>query len=44
MDRYERLLFYVYLSNGKVLNEEIVRSGSANTMNVPSNVKYNNRF
>ncbi len=26
-DRYDRLLAYVYLSNGKMLNEEIVTNG-----------------
>ena len=36
-DRYDRLLGYVYLSNGKMLNEEIVKAGYAN-------VKYQDRF
>ncbi len=31
-DRYGRLLGYVYLSNGKMLNEEIVKAGYANIM------------
>ncbi len=43
-DRYGRLLCYVYLSNGKMLNEEIVKAGYANVMTVPPNVKYEDRF
>ena len=44
MDRYGRLLCYVYLSNGKMLNEEIVKAGYANVKAIPPNVKYKNRF
>ncbi len=43
-DRYSRLLGYVYLSNGKMLNEEIVKAGYANVMTIPPNVKYQDRF
>lgn len=43
-DRYGRLLGYVYLSDGKMLNEEIVRAGYANLMTIPPNVKYQERF
>ncbi|MCP4366539.1 MAG: thermonuclease [Deltaproteobacteria bacterium] len=43
-DSYGRLLCYVYLSNGKMLNEEIVRAGYANIKTIPPNVKYKNRF
>jgi micrococcal nuclease len=43
-DRYGRLLCYVYLSNGKMLNEEIVKAGYANVMTVPPNVKYKDIF
>ena len=43
-DRYGRLLGYVYLPNGKMLNEELVRAGYANLMTVPPNVKYQSRF
>ncbi len=43
-DRYNRLLGYVYLSNGKMLNEEIVKAGYANVMSIPPNVKYQDRF
>ena len=43
-DRYGRLLGYVYLSDGKMLNEEIVRAGYASLMTYPPNVKYQERF
>ena len=43
-DRYGRILGYVYLSNGKMLNEEIVKAGYAMTMTIPPNVKYKDRF
>ncbi len=43
-DRYDRLLGYVYLSNGKMLNEEIVKAGYANVMTIPPNVKYKDKF
>ena len=44
MDRYGRLLCYVYLSNGKMLNEEIVKAGYANVKSIPPNVKFKDRF
>jgi micrococcal nuclease len=43
-DRYGRLLCYVYLSNGKMLNEEIVKAGYASVMTIPPNVKYKDKF
>ena len=43
-DKYGRLLCYVYLSNGKMLNEEILKSGYAVIMTVPPNVKYKDIF
>ncbi len=43
-DRYGRLQCYVYLLNGKMLNEEIVRAGYANIKTIPPNVKYKDRF
>ena len=43
-DKYGRLLGYVYLSNGKMLNEEIVKAGYANVITIPPNVKYKDRF
>lgn len=43
-DKYGRLLGYVYLSNGKMLNEEIVKAGYANLLTYPPNVRYQDRF
>jgi micrococcal nuclease len=43
-DKFTRLLGYVYLSNGKLLNEEIVKAGYANVMSIPPDVKYKDRF
>ena len=43
-DKYGRLLAYVYLPNGKMLNEEIVKAGYANIMTVPPNVKHQETF
>jgi micrococcal nuclease len=43
-DKYGRLLGYVYLSNGRMLNEEIVKAGYANLLTYPPNVKYQDRF
>ncbi len=34
-DRYRRLLAYVCLSDGRMLNEEIVKAGYANLLTVP---------
>jgi micrococcal nuclease len=39
-DRFGRLLGYVWLPDGRMLNEEIVRAGYANLMTYPPNVKY----
>jgi micrococcal nuclease len=43
-DKYGRLLAYVYLSDGKMLNEDIVKAAYANLMTIPPNVKYQERF
>jgi len=43
-DTYGRLLGYVYLPNGKMLNEEIVKAGYVNVMTISPNVKYKDRF
>ena len=43
-DKYGRLLGYVYLSNGKMLNEEIIKAGYAMIMTIPPNVKYKDRL
>jgi micrococcal nuclease len=38
-DKYGRLLAYLYLSSGKMLNEEIVKAGYAQLMTITSNLK-----
>lgn len=43
-DKYRRLLAYVWLKNGKMLNEEIIKNGYAQPLTIPPNVKYQNRF
>lgn len=43
-DRYQRLLAYVWLPNGTMANEEIIRSGYAYPLTIPPNVKYQDRF
>jgi len=43
-DRYGRLLGYIWLANGKMLNEEMVKGGYASLMTYPPNVKYRDRF
>jgi len=43
-DKYGRLLGYVFLSDGRMLNEEIVKAGYASLYTVPPNVKYRDRF
>ena len=43
-NRRGRLLGYVYLSNGSMLNEEIVRGGYAAVSTFPPDLKYQERF
>lgn len=43
-DRYGRLLVYVYLKSGKMLNEEIIAAGFASVMTIPPNVRHQARF
>jgi micrococcal nuclease len=43
-DKYGRLLAYLYLPTGKMLNEEIVKAGYAQLMTIPPNLKYQERF
>lgn len=43
-DKYGRLLVYLYLPTGKMLNEEIVKAGYAQLMTIPPNLKYQERF
>jgi len=44
LDRYGRVLAYVWLPNGRMLNEKLVRDGWALVYTVPPNVKYQDRF
>jgi micrococcal nuclease len=39
-DKYGRLLGYVWLQDGRMLNEVIVRAGYAGLMTIPPNVKH----
>jgi len=43
-DRYGRLLAYVWLRDGRMLNELLVREGYAQVATFPPNVKYQDRF
>ncbi|NBV41781.1 thermonuclease [bacterium] len=43
-DRYRRILAYVYLKDGRMLNEELVKSGHAMPLTIPPNVKYQGKF
>jgi micrococcal nuclease len=43
-DRYRRLLGYVYLPDGRMLNDLIIRNGYAQTLTIPPNVKYRGKF
>ncbi len=43
-DRYGRLLGYVYLADGRMLNEVILRHGLADLFLVPPNLRYSQRF
>ncbi|OPY82136.1 MAG: Thermonuclease precursor [Syntrophorhabdus sp. PtaU1.Bin153] len=43
-DKYGRLLSYVYLVDGRMLNEEILRAGYAYVVSAAPNVKYQDRF
>ncbi len=43
-DKYGRLLAYVYLPDGRMLNEVLLEEGYAKMMTIPPNVKYVERF
>ena len=43
-DHYGRVLGYVWLPDGRMLNEEVICHGYALPLTVPPNVKYKNRF
>ncbi|MGI9043386.1 MAG: thermonuclease family protein [Gemmatimonadaceae bacterium] len=43
-DDYQRLLAYAYLKDGRMLNEEMARSGYVTALVYPPNVKYAERI
>ena len=43
-DKYGRLLAYVYLPDGRMLNEVIAQEGYAHLLTYPPNVRYTERF
>ena len=43
-DRYSRLLGYVYLADGRMLNEVLLRRGLAELYMIPPNMRYSRRF
>ncbi len=43
-DKYDRLLAYLFLDNGEMLNVKMVKDGYAYTYTFPPNVKYEKRF
>jgi len=43
-DKNRRILAYVYLYDGRMLNEEIVKAGFGQPSTYPPNVKYQERF
>ncbi len=44
VDRYNRLLAYVYLEDGTFVNAWLVENGFAQVMTVPPNVKHEGLF
>ena len=44
IDPYGRLLAYVYLPDGEMFNETLLRQGYAQVATFPPNVKYQERF
>lgn len=43
-DHYGRLLGYIWLKNGDMLNETIIKGGYAYPLTIPPNVRYQERF
>jgi micrococcal nuclease len=43
-DKYGRTLAYVYLPDGRMLNEELLKEGWAKTMRIPPNTKHAKEF
>jgi hypothetical protein len=44
IDPYDRLLAYVYVPSGSMLNEELVEKGLAQVATFPPNTRYESRF
>jgi micrococcal nuclease len=44
LDKYNRLLRYIYLGDGTFVNEQMVRQGYAQIMTIAPNVKYSELF
>jgi micrococcal nuclease len=44
LDRYGRILGYVYLEDGIFVNAEIIKEGYGQVMTIPPNVKYSEYF
>lgn len=44
LDYFRRVLAYVWMPDGRMLNEVLLQGGSAAMMTVPPNVKYVERF
>lgn len=44
IDRYQRILSYVYLEDSTFVNAELLRKGFADTMNIAPNLKYKEYF
>jgi micrococcal nuclease len=44
LDRFGRTLAYVYLPDGRMLNEILMQEGWATTMRIPPNTRHANRF
>ena len=43
-DKYDRILAYVYLPDGTMMQEWLLENGYAEIMTIPPNVRYANRF
>jgi len=43
-DKYGRLLAYIFLQDGSMINERMLKDGYANIMTVPPNIKYQKRL
>jgi micrococcal nuclease len=43
-DQYDRILAYLWTRDGRLINEEVIRSGLAVLFTFPPNVKYVDRF